>query len=72
MKTVMSFAASFSLVLGGIAFTGCATNERVLPESERGGFAGGNGAFGETPENAGNYRTPAPARTPSDTVVSSD
>ena len=65
MKALMSLAASLSLALGGMGLMGCATDDSTLPKTDRSGFAGGNGEFGETPEKAGRYYTPTPTTQPS-------
>ncbi|HWE04117.1 MAG TPA: hypothetical protein VG326_17050 [Tepidisphaeraceae bacterium] len=67
MKAVMGLAAGLSLLLGGVAFMGCTSDQSTLPRSEQGAYAGGNGEFGENPEQPGTYHhAPAPATQPSD------
>lgn len=55
MKRLMSFAAAASLAVGGVVLAGCESSNENLPPNERGAYAGGNGAFGESPVNPGVY-----------------
>lgn len=54
MKKVISFVAVAALTVGGFTMVGC-SNQPAQTESHDQGFAGGNGAFGETPRTAGDY-----------------
>jgi hypothetical protein len=43
------------LAVGGFAILGCDSN-KPLPRNENGVYGGGNGAFGENPEQPGEHR----------------
>ena len=55
MKRLMSLFAVASLAVGGLVLAGCDSSSENLPPNERGAYAGGNGAFGESPVNPGVY-----------------
>ena len=55
MKRLLIFVAGTSLVLGTLSLSGCAYNDRNMPEDNQGATAGGNGAFGEDPARPGSY-----------------
>ena len=54
MKNLESFIVLGALAFAGIALMGC-SNQPAEQERHDQGFAGGNGAFGETPRTAGDY-----------------
>ena len=45
------------LSIGSFALIGCQASDPDLPANENGTAAGGNGAFGESPENPGVYQS---------------
>jgi len=45
------------MLLGAVAFIGCAADDHAIPASEKSSTAGGNGAFGENPARPGDYNT---------------
>ncbi len=55
MKRTSTAIAAFSILIGSSIFIGCASNDSALPASDRSSTAGGNGAFGENPADAGDY-----------------
>ena len=59
MKRNSTAIAAFSILLGTTVFIGCASDESALPAGERSSTAGGNGAFGENPAQAGGYDSSA-------------
>ena len=71
MQRLMTFIATASLAVGGLAFVGC---ESTLPPDERGAYAGGNGAFGENPVKPGAYTggSSQPATQPSQSTAHLD
>jgi len=54
------------LSIGGIALIGCQASDQNLPANENGTTAGGNGAFGESPENPGVYQRDDASRSSAD------
>ncbi|HEX4793868.1 MAG TPA: hypothetical protein VH370_08760 [Humisphaera sp.] len=56
MKLLHVLAIVSTLSIGGFALIGCQSSDQNLPANENGTTAGGNGAFGESPENPGVYQ----------------
>ena len=55
MKRIILCVASGTLAVGALTLVGCGSNQSDLPPNERGTTAGGNGAFGESPAQPGEY-----------------
>jgi hypothetical protein len=55
MKRLISFVASVALAFAGLTLTGCASNPSPGPDRHSELFGGGNGEFGESPRQAGEY-----------------
>jgi hypothetical protein len=55
-RSLVPFAAAFSLVAGGLAFMGCQSDSSSTPSSTSGdtmsGAGGGNGTYGGNPAQA--------------------
>jgi hypothetical protein len=67
MMRLTTIVAAAAMTVGGMAFLGCESANSSSSQStdDRSGFAGGNGEFGESPAQAGEYAKP-PTKTPSD------
>src|SRR4051794_21585469 len=55
MKPVLTIAVSITIAVSGMAIVGCESNNRASTSTNDNVMAGGNGAFGESPERPGAY-----------------
>ncbi|MDB5291777.1 MAG: hypothetical protein JWL69_3018 [Phycisphaerales bacterium] len=61
MMRLTTIVAAAAMTVGGMAFLGCESSNPSGSQStdDRSGFAGGNGEFGESPAQAGEYAQPS-------------
>ena len=55
MKRFLSFVAAATMAVGSLTFAGCESSNMSRPGEREALFGGGNGAFGESPEQPGVY-----------------
>jgi hypothetical protein len=60
MSRLIHIFTAISLAIGGIAFLGCEQTNR--PATQPVGTAGGNGMYGESPDQPGQYGAPQTAQ----------
>ena len=62
MKCVSPFIAMTLAAIGSVALVGCQSNSTSgVPRDDQSRYAGGNGAFGESPAQPGAYTSPGTA-----------